>query len=432
MQKKKHINLALVFLTIVLPTFLWLLSFPNTTIIHNAYPFIIYSSQLFAIIGFSLFALSFVLSTRIKWIEKHFGGLDKLYHKHHTIGKISFLLLLIHPLLLAFRWLPDNIEKTLWYLLPVHRKLEINLGSWALLGLSALILFTVVIKLPYDKWKITHKFMGLFLILGIAHVFTINDFFIENLWLAIYFIIISFLGGSAFIYKVILHNWVVKKHLFKVEKINKLNEKVMEITLYNKSTDFDYIPGQFCFFQFVKEDISMESHPYTICGTSKEGRITILVKSLGDYTNNLYEKLTLNTTVLIEGPYGNFDRRLGKEKQIWIAGGVGIAPFVSWCREFENNDMSDLDIEFYYCVNNEQDAYHLHEFEKLEKAMPKFHVNLVCSDKTGFIKGSDIKEVRDRTIFICGPKGMREALLCDFKGLHVPKGNIIYERFDLL
>ena len=111
------------------------------------------------------------------------------------------------------------------------------------------------------------------------------------------------------------------------------------ISLCNESTNFDYIPGQFCFFQFVKEDISMESHPYTICGTYTEGHITILVKSLGDYTKNLYQKLTINTTALIEGPYGNFDHKLGKEKQIWIAGGVGIAPFVSWCRDFENNDM---------------------------------------------------------------------------------------------
>jgi len=334
--------------------------------------------------------------------------------------------------LLAFRWLPGNIEKTFWYILPVHRKLEINLGSWALLGLSTLILITLVIKLPYDKWKITHKFMGLFFILGIAHVFTINNFFIENPWLAIYFIIISFLGISAFVYKVILHNWIVKKHLFKVEKINKLNENVMEITLCNESTNFDYIPGQFCFFQFVKEDISMESHPYTICGTYTEGHITILVKSLGDYTKNLYKKLTINTTALIEGPYGNFDHKLGKEKQIWIAGGVGIAPFVSWCRDVENNYMSGLDIDFYYCVNNELDAFHLYEFEKLAKAMPKFHVNLVCSDKTGFIKGSDIKELRERTIFICGPKVMRNALLKDFKRLEVPKDNIIYEDFELL
>lgn len=429
---KKNSYLLLVFLAIVLPTFLWLLSFPTTTIIHNAYPFFVYSSQLFAVIGFSLFAISFVLTTRIKAIEKYFGGLDKLYQKHLTIGKMAFFMVLLHPLMLSFRWIPDNIEKTFWYLLPVHRKIEINAGSWSLLGLSLLLLFTLVIKLPYDKWKITHKFMGLFFIFGIVHVFGVTNFYQENRLLAIYFIIISVLALLAFMYKALFYNWIAKKHSFKVLKINKLNKKVMEIVLITESTDFDYIPGQFCFFQFVSKAISMESHPFTICGGSRKGEISIIVKNLGDYTSTLYEKLPLNTLALVEGPYGCFDYRIGKKKQIWIAGGVGIAPFISWCKDLENNYLTGLEVDFYYCVKNESEAFHLHEFEKLEKTISNFRVTISYSDKTGFIKGSTIKDVKDKTLFICGPKEMRVALLKDFKKLHVPKENIVFEDFDFI
>ncbi|KIA90636.1 ferredoxin reductase family protein [Kaistella jeonii] len=424
--------LIFIFLIVILPILLWLLNFPNTTIKHNAFPIIVYSSQLFAVIGFSLFATSFILSTRIKVIEKYFGGLDKLYHKHHTIGKLAFMMMMIHPVLLALRWIPDNTEKIFWYLLPVHRKIEINFGSWALLGVFVLLLFTIFIKLPYDKWKITHKFMGLFFILSIAHVFGVDSFYTKNPFLAIYFIIISVLGISAYLYKAIFYNWLVKKHSFKVLKINKLNEKVMEITLLNKSTVLNYIPGQFCFFQFVNEDITMESHPFTICGSKNEGEINILVKSLGDFTVNLYEKLTINTPALIEGPFGCFNYRTGKDKQIWIAGGVGIAPFISWCRDLEKNDMAGLEVDLYYCVNNETEAFHLKEFEQFENKIPNFRVHLCCSDKTGFIKGSDIKNANSRTIFICGPKVMRSALLKDFKVLHVPNENIIFEDFDFI
>ena len=237
MKNIKNRYLALIVISIVLPIFLWLLSFPSTTIKHNAFPISIYSSQLFAIIGFSLFAISFVLSTRIKWIEKYFGGLDKLYHKHHTVGKIAFFLLLFHPILLALRWIPNNLNKFFWYLLPVHRKLEIDLGAWSLVGLTVLILLTILIKIPYDKWKITHKFMGLFFVLGILHVFLIRNFFANNTLLAIYLIIISSFGLAAFIYKTILHKWVVKTHSFNVERIQKLSEKVMEITLTQLEND---------------------------------------------------------------------------------------------------------------------------------------------------------------------------------------------------
>src|SRR5690606_8733563 len=108
----------------------------------------------------------FFLSTRIKWLEDHFGGLDKIYHMHHTTGKAAFFLMLFHPVMLALRWVPEDVNKTLWFLFPVHRRLEMNLGSWALWGIFLLMLVTLVIKIPYNKWKIAHKFLGVFFILA--------------------------------------------------------------------------------------------------------------------------------------------------------------------------------------------------------------------------------------------------------------------------
>jgi len=178
-------------------------------------------------------------------IEKYFGGLDKLCHNHHTIGKLAFFALLIYPVVLAVRWLPDNIAKTFWYLLPVHSKLEINLGSWALIGLCVLLLFTLVIKLPYDKWKITHKFMGLLFVLGIAHVFGVAGFYEENPLLSIYFIIISILAVAAFMYKAIFRKWAAKKHPFTVVKIDKLDERTMEITFGMNLLISNLFPGNF-------------------------------------------------------------------------------------------------------------------------------------------------------------------------------------------
>jgi len=423
---------TLLFSAFLIPSILWLLSFPTTTVEHHAYPLLVYASQLLAIVGFTLFAISFILTSRIKPIEKYFGGLDKLYKKHQHIGKIAFILLLLHPILLSLRWFPENIEKMFWFLLPLHKKIEVNLGSWALIGLTILLALTIVVKLPYDKWKITHKFMGLIFLVGIIHLFSINNFYANNFYLAIYLSLISIVSLTAFIYKSIFEKWLVKKHPFIVTKIQNLNDQVMEVSLKNSSIEFEYIPGQFCFFQFIHNDISMESHPYTICGGSTEGEIRVLIKSLGDYTTNLHEKLTLNTAALVEGPYGYFDYRKGKNKQVWIAGGVGIAPFISWSRDFKNHDISALDIDFYYCVNNTAEAYHLHEFEKLEKSLPNFHLFLSCSDRTGFINGKDINNTKDRTIYICGPSEMSKSLTKDFKAANIKEDNIIFEDFDFM
>ncbi len=409
---------------------IWLLSYPDTTMRHNLKPFFIYTSQLTAIVGFALYAFSFILSTRLKWLEDFFGGLDKIYHTHHSIGKVAFFLLLIHPVMLALRWLPENSSKALWYVFPVHRRLEINLGSWALWGLVLLMLVTLFIKLPYDKWKITHKLMGVLFLLGVLHIFLLDGFIAQNLALTFYLLLLSGLALLAFLYKTIFFDWVVKKISFKVENVNRLNSQVIEISLLPDSAPLNFIPGQFCFFSFKDARIGREAHPYTMCSSPDERRITIIVKALGNYTQRLYETLQPGVSALIEGPYGRFDYQNGKQAQIWIGGGVGIVPFISWSRDLKNGAATHFEIDLYYCVNSAADALHLQEFEGLEQQLPGFHVHLVRVDQEGLLQAADIPGITQKDIFICGPKAMRKVLLKQMHALQVADENIHFEDFD--
>ncbi|NIV13032.1 MAG: hypothetical protein GWN62_17635, partial [Aliifodinibius sp.] len=158
--------------------------------------------------GFVLYTISLVLSTRIIWIEDLFGGLDKVYQTHHTIGKIAFFLILYHPLALAARWIPQDVGKALQYAFPIHRRLAINLGSWALLGFFLLMLFTLVIKIPYDKWKLTHKLTGIVFLFFVAHFFLLDELVSANLVLAIYLGFFSLIGVASFLYKAVFFSWL--------------------------------------------------------------------------------------------------------------------------------------------------------------------------------------------------------------------------------
>jgi len=122
MDGKRKITIRFLWGINVLGLVLWYLSYPETTFRHNIEPFFIYTSQLTGICGFSLFAISFIFSTRLQCIEDLTGGLDKAYHLHHTIGKTAFFLILLHSLLLIIRWIPENIPKAFWYILPYHRR----------------------------------------------------------------------------------------------------------------------------------------------------------------------------------------------------------------------------------------------------------------------------------------------------------------------
>jgi predicted ferric reductase len=409
---------------------LWFISFPETTVRHNMNPFLVYSSQITALIGFSLFAMTFVLSARWKWMEDYFGGLDKMFHLHHTIARTALVLLLIHPILLAVRFIPGETDKVFWYLFPVHRRVEIDLGSWALWGLILLMLVTIVIKLPYDKWKITHKFMGVFFILGVLHIYFLGLSVSANPALTIYLATLSVTGVAAWVYKSVLFDWVVEKPRYRVEKADRLNEQVIEITMKPENERVHFIPGQYFFFSFRDTDLSGESHPFTVCNETEEGQIKIMVKVLGDYTKQLYRNLKPGAVALLEGPYGRFDYRKGKRKQLWISGGVGIAPFLSWANDLIQLGYPDYNIDLYYCVKTESETIHLRLFKEIEAKMKDFHVHLVREDVEGLLSINGITRIEGNEIFICGPKTMREALVPQLKKNGVPKEAIHFEDFD--
>ena len=409
---------------------LWLISFPETTIRNYLKPGPVYGSQVMALVGFALFALTFVLSARIKWMEDYFGGLDKMYHLHHTMAKTALVLLVIHPIMLAARFLPEETDRILWYLFPVHRRFEVNLGSWALWGLILLMLITLVIKIPYDKWKITHKFMGAFFILGVLHIYFLDLSIVFNPALAIYLAVLSITGVAAWIYKSILFDWIIEKPRYRVEKADHLNEHVIEITMTPENERVRFIPGQYFFFSFRNTDLSSESHPFTVCDESDNGQIKIMVKALGDYTKQLYRNLKPGAIALLEGPYGQFDYRNGKRDQIWIGGGVGIAPFLSFANDLKKQKDPNFRIDLYYCVKSESEAIHIQQFKELDEMTKDFQVHLIREDVEGLLSVSDINQIEEKEIFICGPKTMREALVPQLKKNGVPNKAIHYEDFD--
>ena len=105
-----------------------------------------------------------------------------------------------------------------------------------------------------------------------------------------------------------------------------------------------------------------------------------MIKSLGDYTSQLHQNLEAGATALLEGPYGRFDYRGGGHNQVWVGGGVGIAPFISWANDMKRTPQTDINAELYYCVNTGKESTHLQLFRDLEKQIEGFRMNLIRAD----------------------------------------------------
>ena len=70
------------------------------------------------LVGMALLAEAFVLSARARWLEGFFGGLDGMYRTHHRLGVAAFGLLVLHPVALAFRFVPGEWGRAVAFVLP--------------------------------------------------------------------------------------------------------------------------------------------------------------------------------------------------------------------------------------------------------------------------------------------------------------------------
>src|SRR5690606_38125149 len=100
------------------------------------------------------------------------------------------------------------------------------------------------------------------------------------------------------------------------------------------------------------------AHPFTIASADQGDarRITFQIKGLGDYTKTLVRRLGPGHAVRVEGPYGRFlhSRQRNGAQQAWVAGGIGITPFLAWLEDIRQNPADAPQAQLHYCVRDAQ------------------------------------------------------------------------------
>ena len=125
----------------------------------------------------------------------------------------------------------------------------------------------------------------------------------------------------------------LKRKKFAVTGSENISPSVLRIRFSPEQERVSFRPGQFAYLRFLSESIPPDEHPFTISSSPAEPEIAVTVKSLGDFT----EKLTLlkrGDSVVFDGPMSFTPLPDGREK-LFIAGGIGITPFLSVLRDWE-------------------------------------------------------------------------------------------------
>lgn len=382
-------------------------------------------STLLGGMAFLLMTISIVLSTRMKIAEKLFGGLDRVYQVHKYCGVIAGLLVLAHFFGVP-KELPPDVDPVEMTLFPSG-----PLGMLALILLAISLAITLNRKIPYHRWRLPHKAMGLVYFLIIGHFMTAPSvFFVRFGPSGLMLIAAASLGVLCYLYSVFGLNRRAALE-YTIERVNSL-ERATEVVLKPVGKALTYKAGQFAFVEVQGRGWD-EPHPFTISSAPGEDRLRFTMKVLGDWTRKVREELQPGASVIVRGPHGHFDTTKAGRKQIWLAGGVGLTPFLSSLRDMKPDDARE--IHLVYAARDLNDAIFLEELK--ERAATLGNVTLVplFSDEGNFARVDMMKTklpdpLNTYDYFLCGPKPMVDGLIRGLKTEGVGRAHIHTEAFE--
>lgn len=158
---------------------------------------------------------------------------------------------------------------------------------------------------------------------------------------------------------------------------------------------------------------------------------------MGDFTRSLH-RLSPGTRVVLNGPYGVFTAvRRRRPRSLLIAGGIGVTPLRALIEEMPQRKNS---ITLLYRATSWEDVVFKTELDQLVAARGGV-IHYVIGRRGREVSAhpfaprfllATAPDLRDRDVFVCGPREMVDAVTSSLRTLRVPAGQIHVERFAFL
>jgi predicted ferric reductase len=395
--------------------------------------------RLSGVLGLAFLLLSAALSARVPGFDVPFGGLTRLWNTHHLLGASALLMLLIHPLLLAFA--AEGLGEGLAFeaLFPPFTEI----GTWA--GWLALLVMMIFLapsfsffgRPDYGRWKRIHDLAPFAVILALLHTFllsrTMPAYLDVLVWSAF-----ALLAVGAVLWRFVFSRRIGRLP-YTVSRIERPANNVVELTLEPKRRPLHYQAGNFVYLTPLDQELEAgfgEEHPYTLSSSPLEDKLRVAIKDLGNASRSI-QSITLGSKVTVEGPYGRFFKRPDEAPgpELWISGGIGVTPFLARMRHLAKLGQGG-DIRFIYCVQDDARALYLEELQKLAGSIHGFSLTLHFFYRQGPLSTTFLREhcgdIESREVYICGPQPLNRLAQSHLRSLGVPVSNIHSEEFELL
>lgn len=377
------------------------------------------------ILAIGFLSAAVILAARPVQVESLLGGLDKFYRLHKWLGIAGVGLGIVHWLI---EILPRSFVAWGWVAAPQRRprppidaaagfdpfrdlhEPAAALGEWALYLTVALVILALWKRFPYRWFFKAHRVLAaLYLLLAFHAAILMGSAYWSapvGLPLGILMLAASLAALAALFRRI----GKARRATGVIEALDShpANE-VIEVTVRLSTAWPGHRAGQFAFVDFGDRE---GPHPFTISSAwHRDGRLRFSIKGLGDYTRTLPERLFPGQSVVIEGPYGRFDFGEDGGRQLWIAGGIGITPFMAGLEALAAKGKR-ADIDLVYSTRKANQAVIERLRALMEQMGGRLHLLVTPPDDPLTVERLDamVPDWRRTDIWFCGPAPFGHAL----------------------
>ena len=221
----------------------------------------------------------------------------------------------------------------------------------------------------------------------------------------------------------------------KVAKITPHNDAAIVLELDVEGEAPAFLPGQYV---NIGVPGTSEHRAYSFSSVPGASTLSFLIKRVpGGLMSSWLDRATPGTAIELTGPLGSFYLRQVQRPLLMLAGGTGLAPFLSMLETLAQTG-STQPVHLIYGVTRDLDLVLVEQVEAFVARLPNFSYCTVvadeasCHPRKGWVTqhmSPDALNAGDVDVYLCGPPPMVDAVRRHFDEIGVQPAHFHYEKF---